>query len=155
LGEAEKELMVSRFSTSTVVEAVLVLLAVSLLRAQSVLEPFWNAVVSQLKEYTIVPLAVEVEVPRKVLEAKGLPNRPSENVILETFPSSVEEAMRVTVEDTVAFGEGASQERVGGVTSPINVAMAGYWLAGPPVPVLEALTWIDETIWPEYIMNSA
>ena len=70
-GDAEKELIVSGFCTFTVVDALTVLLEVSVESAQRVVEPFASDVVFQETEYD-VPLAV-VSVPIRVLEASVAP----------------------------------------------------------------------------------
>lgn len=71
VGDAEKELIVNGFSAFTVVDAVEVLLEVSVESAQSVVEPFPASEEFHGMEYN-VPLAVDVDAI-KVLEAKLVP----------------------------------------------------------------------------------
>jgi predicted transcriptional regulator len=72
--EVETVEIVTGFSTFTVVDAVEVLLDVSVESAQRVVEPLARAVVFQDMEYR-VPLGVEVE-PMRVLAAKVAPKLP-------------------------------------------------------------------------------
>ena len=67
-----EEVVSAKFSTFTVVDAVEVLLEVSVEIAQRVVEPFAADAVFQGMEYRVVLLGVEVE-PMIVLEAKLAP----------------------------------------------------------------------------------